>query len=91
MCLQRDEDDGDHINDLRPMVQLPVLGPEPALNSSPGGAAKPPLLNSFELDRCLDRRQPQHRPPVGQLSQAQRRSPPPAAWEALPGLDHRYR
>lgn len=30
-------------------------GPEPALNSNSGGAAKPPLLNSFELDRCLDR------------------------------------
>ncbi|GBP26705.1 Forkhead box protein P1 [Eumeta japonica] len=30
-------------------------GPEPALNSNPGGAAKPPLLNTFDLDRCLDR------------------------------------
>ena len=32
-----------------------LQGPEPALNSSPGGAAKPPPLNAFELDRCLDR------------------------------------
>ncbi|CAK1546768.1 unnamed protein product [Leptosia nina] len=55
MCLQRDEDDGYYIDDARPMVQLPIQGPEPALNSSPGGATKPPPLNSFELDRCLDR------------------------------------
>ncbi|CAH2060952.1 unnamed protein product, partial [Iphiclides podalirius] len=74
MCLQRDEDDGDHINDLRPMVQLPVLGPEPALNSSPGGAAKPPLLNSFELDRCLDREESGR---WGDAARRRRRSSPP--------------
>ncbi|XP_039761057.1 forkhead box protein P1 isoform X1 [Pararge aegeria] len=55
MCLQRDEDDGYLIDEASPMVQLPILGPESALNSTPGGAAKPPPLNSFELDRCLDR------------------------------------
>ncbi|CAK1595551.1 unnamed protein product [Parnassius mnemosyne] len=83
MCLQRDEDDDDHINDLRPMVQLPILGPEPALNSSPSGAAKPPLLNSFELDRCLDREEPGR---WGEAARRRRRSSPPR--RASPPRDH---
>nr|XP_032524797.1 forkhead box protein P1-like [Danaus plexippus plexippus] len=72
MCLQRDEDDV-HIDEARPMVQLPLTGPEPALNSSPGGAAKPPPLNSFELDRCLDREESGR---WGEAARRRRRSSP---------------
>ncbi|CAH0731653.1 unnamed protein product, partial [Brenthis ino] len=72
MCLQRD-DDGYYIDAAIPMVQLPVLGPEPALNSSPGGAAKPPPLNAFELDRCLDREETRW----GGDARRRRRSSPP--------------
>ncbi|XP_038219235.1 forkhead box protein P1 isoform X2 [Zerene cesonia] len=74
MCLQRDEDDNQKIDETRPMVQLPLLGPEPALNSSPGGAAKPPPLNSFELDRCLDRDESGR---WGDAARRRRRSSPP--------------
>ncbi|XP_049881798.1 forkhead box protein P3 [Pectinophora gossypiella] len=74
MCLQRD-DDGDHLDEARPMVQLPLLGPEPALNSNPGGAAKPPLLNAFELDRCLDREESGRW--GGEAARRRRRSSPP--------------
>ncbi|CAG4962154.1 unnamed protein product [Colias eurytheme] len=49
-------------------------GPEPALNSSPGGAAKPPPLNSFELDRCLDRDESGR---WGEAARRRRRSSPP--------------
>ncbi|CAG9570350.1 unnamed protein product [Danaus chrysippus] len=48
-------------------------GPEPALNSSPGGAAKPPPLNSFELDRCLDREESGR---WGEAARRRRRSSP---------------
>ncbi|KAJ2940975.1 hypothetical protein O0L34_g13101 [Tuta absoluta] len=74
MCLQRD-DDGDYLDDARPMVQLPILGPEQALNSNTGGAAKPPLLNSFELDRCLDREESGRW--GGEAARRRRRSSPP--------------
>ncbi|XP_045518894.1 forkhead box protein P1 isoform X2 [Pieris brassicae] len=73
MCLQRDEDDL-FIGDTTPMVQLPLLGPETALNTSPGGAAKPPPLNSFELDRCLDREEAGRW--GGEAARRRRRSPP---------------
>ncbi|XP_047519436.1 forkhead box protein P1 isoform X4 [Pieris napi] len=73
MCLQRDEDDH-FIGDATPMVQLPLLGPETALNTSPGGAAKPPPLNSFELDRCLDREEAGRW--GGEAARRRRRSPP---------------
>ncbi|XP_061380186.1 forkhead box protein P1 isoform X4 [Danaus plexippus] len=63
MCLQRDEDD----------VHIDEAGPEPALNSSPGGAAKPPPLNSFELDRCLDREESGR---WGEAARRRRRSSP---------------
>ncbi|XP_045456455.1 forkhead box protein P1 [Melitaea cinxia] len=49
-------------------------GPEPALNSSPGGAAKPPPLNAFELDRCLDREETGR---WGADARRRRRSSPP--------------
>ncbi|KAL0809992.1 hypothetical protein ABMA28_010829 [Loxostege sticticalis] len=84
MCLQRDEEDVDYIDDSRPMVQLPLLGPEPALNSNPGGAAKPPLLNSFELDRCLDREESGRW--GGEAARRRRRSSPPR--RASPPRDH---
>ncbi|KAJ0171160.1 hypothetical protein K1T71_013359 [Dendrolimus kikuchii] len=84
MCLQRDEEDGRHINETRPMVQLPLLGPESALNSNPGGAAKPPILNSFELDRCLDREESGRW--VGEAARRRRRSSPPR--RASPPRDH---
>nr|XP_026492896.1 forkhead box protein P1 isoform X1 [Vanessa tameamea] len=80
MCLQRDDDDGNYIDVARPMVQLPVLGPEPVLNSSTGGTAKPPPLNSFELDRCLDREETGRWGGDGRRrrrSSPPRRSPPP--------------
>ncbi|XP_053618902.1 forkhead box protein P3 isoform X2 [Plodia interpunctella] len=82
MCLQRDEENVGHI-ESRPMVQLPILGPEPALNSNPGGAAKPPLLNSFELDRCLDREDSGR---WGDAARRRRRSSPPR--RASPPRDH---
>ncbi|KPJ04903.1 Forkhead box protein P1 [Papilio xuthus] len=58
-------------------------GPEPALNASPGGAAKPPLLNSFELDRCLDREESGR---WGDPARRRRRSSPPR--RASPPRDH---
>ncbi|XP_026317102.1 forkhead box protein P1 [Hyposmocoma kahamanoa] len=76
MCLQRD-DDGYNLDETRPMVQLPLLGPEPALNTNPGGAAKPPLLNSFELDRCLDREESGRWGGAGEAARRRRRSSPP--------------
>ncbi|XP_073958562.1 uncharacterized protein [Choristoneura fumiferana] len=84
MCLQKD--DSADIDDevTRPMVQLPLLGPEPALNSTPGGAAKPPLLNSFELDRCLDREESGRW--GGEAARRRRRSSPPR--RASPPRDH---
>ncbi|XP_059051453.1 forkhead box protein P3 isoform X3 [Achroia grisella] len=84
MCLQRDEDGVSHLDESRPMVQLPILGPEPALNSNPGGAAKPPLLNSFELDRCLDRDESGRW--GGDAARRRRRSSPPR--RASPPRDH---
>ncbi|XP_063370035.1 forkhead box protein P1 isoform X1 [Cydia amplana] len=84
MCLQKD-DSGDIDADVtRPMVQLPLLvGPEPALNSTPG-AAKPPLLNAFELDRCLDREESGRW--GGEAARRRRRSSPPR--RASPPRDH---
>ncbi|XP_063543012.1 forkhead box protein P1 isoform X3 [Cydia strobilella] len=84
MCLQKD-DSGDIDADVtRPMVHLPLLlGPEPALNSTPG-AAKPPLLNSFELDRCLDREESGRW--GGEAARRRRRSSPPR--RASPPRDH---
>ncbi|XP_048000238.1 forkhead box protein P1-like [Leguminivora glycinivorella] len=58
-------------------------GPEPALNSNPG-AAKPPLLNSFELDRCLDREESGRW--GGEAARRRRRSSPPR--RASPPRDH---
>ncbi|XP_028160649.1 forkhead box protein P1 isoform X2 [Ostrinia furnacalis] len=84
MCLQRDEEDVDYIDDSRPMVQLHLLGPEPALNSNSGGAAKPPLLNSFELDRCLDREESGRW--GGEAARRRRRTSPPR--RASPPRDH---
>ncbi|XP_072945760.1 uncharacterized protein FoxP isoform X2 [Epargyreus clarus] len=84
MCLQRDEDDADKIDETRPMVQLPLLGPEPALNPSPGGVAKPPLINSFELDRCLDREESGRW--GGDAARRRRRSSPPR--RASPPREH---
>ncbi|XP_052753117.1 forkhead box protein P3 isoform X2 [Galleria mellonella] len=75
MCLQRDEDGVRHIDES---------GPEPALNSNPGGAAKPPLLNSFELDRCLDRDESGRW--GGDAARRRRRSSPPR--RASPPRDH---
>ncbi|XP_050685573.1 forkhead box protein P1 isoform X2 [Leptidea sinapis] len=75
MCLQRDEEKNEEIDEARQMVQLPILGPETALNSSPGGAAKPPPLNSFELDRCLDRDESGRW--GGEAGRRRRRSSPP--------------
>ncbi|XP_069362659.1 forkhead box protein P1 isoform X2 [Maniola hyperantus] len=75
MCLQRDEDDGALIDEASPMVQLPILGPESALNTTPSGAAKPSPLNSFELDRCLDREESGRW--GGDASRRRRRSSPP--------------
>ncbi|XP_048000426.1 forkhead box protein P1-like isoform X4 [Leguminivora glycinivorella] len=77
MCLQKDESGDIDADVTRPMVQLPLLvGPEPALNSNPG-AAKPPLLNSFELDRCLDREESGRW--GGEAARRRRRSSPRAA------------
>ncbi|XP_061724586.1 forkhead box protein P1 isoform X3 [Cydia pomonella] len=59
------------------------FGPEPALNSTPG-AAKPPLLNSFELDRCLDREESGRW--GGEAARRRRRSSPPR--RASPPRDH---
>ncbi|CAB3255070.1 unnamed protein product [Arctia plantaginis] len=84
MCLQRDEDYGDNLNEATPMVQLPLLGPESALNSNPGGAAKPPLINSFELDRCLEREESGRW--GGEAARRRRRSSPPR--RASPPRDH---
>ncbi|XP_060807484.1 forkhead box protein P3 [Amyelois transitella] len=83
MCLQRDEDEDVGNIESRQMVQLHILGPEPALNSNPGGAAKPPLLNSFELDRCLDREESGR---WGDPARRRRRSSPPR--RASPPRDH---
>ncbi|XP_026730123.1 forkhead box protein P1 isoform X3 [Trichoplusia ni] len=66
------------------MVQLPPVGPESALNSNPGGAAKPPLINSFELDRCLDREESGRW--GGEAARRRRRSSPPR--RASPPRDH---
>ncbi|XP_069362660.1 forkhead box protein P1 isoform X4 [Maniola hyperantus] len=66
MCLQRDEDDGALIDEA---------GPESALNTTPSGAAKPSPLNSFELDRCLDREESGRW--GGDASRRRRRSSPP--------------
>ncbi|XP_037294531.1 forkhead box protein P3 isoform X2 [Manduca sexta] len=74
MCLLRGED-GDHLDEA---------GPESALNSNPGGAAKPPLLNSFELDRCLDREESGRW--GGEAARRRRRSSPPR--RASPPRDH---
>lgn len=57
------------------MVQLPLVGSETALNSNPGGAAKPPLLNTFELDRCLERDESGRW--GGEPARRRRRSSPP--------------
>ncbi|CAD0206284.1 unnamed protein product [Chrysodeixis includens] len=84
MCLQRDEDYGDNLDEATPMVQLPPVGPESALNSNPGGAAKPPLINSFELDRCLDREESGRW--GGEAARRRRRSSPPR--RASPPRDH---
>ncbi|XP_075987058.1 forkhead box transcription factor P isoform X6 [Anticarsia gemmatalis] len=84
MCLQRDEEYGDNLDEATPMVQLPLLGPESALNSNPGGAAKPPLINSFELDRCLDREESGRW--GGEAARRRRRSSPPR--RASPPRDH---
>ncbi|CAH2987249.1 unnamed protein product [Chilo suppressalis] len=84
MCLQRDEEDVAYINETRPMVQLALRGPEPALNSNPGGAAKPPLLNAFELDRCLDREESGRW--GGEAARRRRRSSPPR--RASPAREH---
>ncbi|KAJ8707490.1 hypothetical protein PYW08_010742 [Mythimna loreyi] len=84
MCLQRDEDYGDNLDEATPMVQLPLVGPESALNSNPGGAAKPPLINSFELDRCLDREESGRW--GGEAARRRRRSSPPR--RASPPRDH---
>ncbi|KAF9823532.1 hypothetical protein SFRURICE_011385, partial [Spodoptera frugiperda] len=59
-------------------------GPESALNSNPGGAAKPPLINSFELDRCLDREESGRW--GGEAARRRRRSSPPR--RASPPRDH---
>ncbi|XP_047037044.1 forkhead box protein P1 isoform X6 [Helicoverpa zea] len=75
MCLQRDEDYGDNLDEA---------GPESALNSNPGGAAKPPLINSFELDRCLDREESGRW--GGEAARRRRRSSPPR--RASPPRDH---
>ncbi|XP_069362661.1 forkhead box protein P1 isoform X6 [Maniola hyperantus] len=50
-------------------------GPESALNTTPSGAAKPSPLNSFELDRCLDREESGRW--GGDASRRRRRSSPP--------------
>ncbi|KPJ19582.1 Forkhead box protein P1 [Papilio machaon] len=77
---------------ILPLYPLPIFlmrrgceknGPEPALNTSPGGAAKPPLLNSFELDRCLDREESGR---WGDPARRRRRSSPPR--RASPPRDH---
>ncbi|XP_012553248.1 forkhead box protein P1 isoform X2 [Bombyx mori] len=81
MCLQRK--DVGLIDEATPMVQL-VLGPESALNPNPGGAAKPPLINSFELDRCLDREESGRW--GGEAARRRRRSSPPR--RASPPRDH---
>ncbi|XP_061724587.1 forkhead box protein P1 isoform X4 [Cydia pomonella] len=84
MCLQKDDSGDIDVDVTRPMVQLPLLvGPEPALNSTPG-AAKPPLLNSFELDRCLDREESGRW--GGEAARRRRRSSPPR--RASPPRDH---
>ncbi|XP_041983649.1 forkhead box protein P1 isoform X1 [Aricia agestis] len=72
MCHRNDVES--NINETTPMVQIPSRGPEPALNTSPGGAAKPPPLNSFELDRCLDRDESGR---WGEAARRRRRSSPP--------------
>ncbi|XP_072945761.1 uncharacterized protein FoxP isoform X3 [Epargyreus clarus] len=59
-------------------------GPEPALNPSPGGVAKPPLINSFELDRCLDREESGRW--GGDAARRRRRSSPPR--RASPPREH---
>ncbi|CAG9136495.1 unnamed protein product [Plutella xylostella] len=86
MCLQRDEEDGCYLDESTPMVQLPILGPEPALNPGAGGAAKPPLLNTFELERCLDREESGRW--GGEAARRRRRSPPR---RASPAADHEPR
>ncbi|RVE39931.1 hypothetical protein evm_015419, partial [Chilo suppressalis] len=66
------------------MVFSLLQGPEPALNSNPGGAAKPPLLNAFELDRCLDREESGRW--GGEAARRRRRSSPPR--RASPAREH---